>query len=225
MSNFVPIRAIIFDMDGVLLDSEPFILKAAQTMMLQRYGVQVPHEAFTPFIGRGEDAYLGGAAQSRGLTLQFPEDKIKTYQLYLEAIRGQLKALTGVHSFIAKMKSNGIKLGIYSSADRMKVEGNLSEIGLDTNSISCIVTGSEVSHKKPHPEGYAKATELLGFLPEQTLVIEDAISGVNAGRAAGCPCLGITSSTESKKLLEAGALWTAPHLAEVPVALLQRLGV
>ena len=207
------------------MDSEPFILKAAQTMMMQRYGVQVPHEAFTPFIGRGEDAYLGGAAESQGITLQFPEDKIKTYQLYLEAIRGRLKALTGVHSFISKMKSKGLTLGIYSAADRMKVEGNLREIGLDTDSISCLVTGSEVTHKKPHPEGYAKATELLGFHPEQTLVIEDAISGIKAGRAAGCPCLGITSSTGAEKLLEAGALWTAPHLAEIPLNLRQRLGV
>lgn len=210
------IRAITFDMDGVLLDSEPYILEAAQRMLRERHGIDVPATAFTPYVGRGEDAFLGGPAAEYGATLNMPEDKNYTYEIYLDAIKGRLDALDGVHEFIAGMKARGIPLAIFSSADRMKVDGNLREIGLSRDDFRVILTGSDIENKKPHPEGYAKAAEVLGIAPGQTLVVEDAVSGIKAGRAAGCQCLGITSSSTAEELRAAGAGWVASDLGHIP---------
>jgi len=223
MTHPQKISAIVFDMDGVLLDSEPWILKAGQRMLKERYGLDVPDEAFTPFVGRGEDAYLGGPARERGVEIKLPEDKVYTYELYLQAIRGNLMAFEGVIDFVNDMNDSGRPLAIFSAADRMKVEGNLKEIGLDPALFNIILTGSEVVKKKPDPEGYIRAVKELGFPPGDVLVIEDAVSGIKAGRAAGCPCLGITSTLPAHDLVLAGAWWTAPHLAELPENLRQLL--
>lgn len=219
------IEAVVFDMDGVLLDSEPFILKAAQEMLRRRYGLEVEDAAFEPFVGMGEDAYLGGPARARGVELNMPEDKEYTYEMYLESIAGQLEALSGVHDFIAAASRAGLKLGIFSSADRMKVEGNLRETGIDTSSMGVVLTGSEVERKKPDPQGYTMAAQALGVDPERCLVVEDATMGVKAGAAAGCPCLGITTSFTHDELQEAGASWSSPDLVQLPDELLKLLGL
>jgi beta-phosphoglucomutase len=217
------ISAVVFDMDGVLLDSEPWILKAGQRMLKERYDLDIPDEAFTPYVGRGEDAYLGGPARELGVELKLPDDKIYTYELYLKAIKGHLKALDGVTEFVEKISRSGRPMAIFSAADRMKVEGNLEEIGLNPSLFKIILTGSEVEKKKPDPEGYIRAVKELGLPAQNTLVIEDAVSGIKAGRAAGCPCLGITSTLSTSDLLDAGAQWTAPHLGSLPESFLNLL--
>jgi HAD superfamily hydrolase (TIGR01509 family) len=188
-------------------------------MLKERYELDIPDEAFTPYVGRGEDAYLGGPAREHGVELNLPDDKNYTYELYLNAIKGELSAFKGVATFIDKMESSGRPMAIFSAADRMKVEGNLIEIGIDPSRFKIILTGSEVAKKKPDPEGYVRAVKELHLPPGKVLVIEDAVSGIKAGRAAGCPCLGITSTLSSEDLLEAGASWTAPHLRDLPKGL------
>lgn len=217
------VRGIVFDMDGVLLDSEPYILKAGQMMLKERYDLEVPDEDFTPFVGQGEDAYLGGPAQKHGVEIKLPDDKNYTYKMYLEAIHGELNALEGVHDFVTSMAANEVPMAIFSSADRMKVDGNLKEIGLDISGFKMVLTGSEVAKKKPHPDGYIRAVESLQLPANEVLVIEDAVSGIQAGKEAGCQCLGITSSMSSAELKKAGASWTAPHLGAVPADLMQLL--
>ena len=123
------IAGVIFDMDGVLVDSEPFIAEAAVRMFAEK-GVAVRPDDFRPFIGTGEDRFLGGVAEARGVALEMPRDKDRTYEIYLELIRGRLKPLPGVAKFIGRCRTLGLKLAVASSADRVKVEGNLRELGL-----------------------------------------------------------------------------------------------
>src|SRR6185437_5723672 len=92
------IAGVIFDMDGVLLESEPFIAAAAVKMFAEK-GVAVAPEEFRPFIGTGEDRFLGGVAEARGVTLDMPRDKVRTYEIYLDLIAGRLEALPGVGRF------------------------------------------------------------------------------------------------------------------------------
>ena len=102
------LKAIIFDMDGVLVDSEPIIYEAARRMFAEN-GVTVSKEDFKPFVGAGENRYLGGVAQKYGLELNIEEVKARTYEIYAEIVKENLEPLPGVHDFYIKSTCQGIK--------------------------------------------------------------------------------------------------------------------
>jgi len=206
------IAGVIFDMDGVLVESEPFIAEAAVRMFAEK-GVAVRPEDFRPFIGMGEDRFLGGVAETRGVVLDLPRDKVRTYEIYLELIRGRLEPLPGVAEFIGRCRSLGLRLAVASSADRMKVDGNLRALGLPSGTFDAVVVGEDIILKKPAPDIFLEASRRLGLEPGACLVIEDAVAGVAAARAAGSRCLGLTTSFQTGQLTAAGADWTAANLA------------
>lgn len=204
---------VIFDMDGVLVDSEKFICKAA-CMMFEELGLKVKPADFVAFVGMGENRYLGGVAQKYGFALDIEKAKKRTYDIYLEIIKGQLKPLPGVYEFIEKCRKAGKLLAIASSADKRKVEGNIAEIGLKKEFFKAIVTAEDVVHKKPAPDIFLCAANKLGLNPKDCLVIEDAVSGVAAAKSAGAKCLALTTSFEKEQLKAAD--FFAPNLAEAP---------
>lgn len=208
---------VIFDMDGVLVDSEAFICRAAIAMFAEK-GLIVQAEDFTPFIGTGENRFIGGVAEKYDFPLDLPKAKERTYDIYLEIIKGALQPLPGVHDFIDRCRALGKKLAVASSADRRKVEGNLREIHLDPALFEAIVCGEDVQHKKPDPEIFFLAAKRLDLDPKDCLVIEDAVSGVTAAKAAHCRCLALTTSFTRKELKNAD--YHAPHLAAAPDAVL-----
>jgi len=207
------LRGVIFDMDGVLVLSEPFIAAAAIAMFAEK-GFEVGAEEFRPFIGAGEDRFIGGVAEARGIPIEPERDKARTYAIYLERIRGHLRPLPGVLEFVEKCAGRGLKLAVASGSDTIKVEANLREIDLAPSLFAAIVTGSEVKRKKPAPDIFLEACARLRLEPAECLVIEDAINGVRAATAAGTRCLALTTSFSAKDLREAD--WIAPDLAHVP---------
>lgn len=200
-------------MDGVLVDSERFICQAAIRMFAE-HGLTVQPEDFTPFIGAGEDRYIGGVAEKYGYPIQLPGDKERTYEIYGEIVHGRLEPLEGARDFIRKAREAGLKLAVASSADRVKVNINLNEIGLPPDTFDAIVSGSDVHKKKPDPTIFLEAARRLDLPPDACLVVEDAVNGVEAGKAAGMRCLGITSTFSPEDLKQAD--WTAPNLAKAP---------
>lgn len=210
------IRGVIFDMDGVLCDSEPLIAEAAGRMFKQRHGLDVTAEDFKPFVGAGEDRFLGGVAEKYGHRLEMPGDKDTTYAIYLDIIRGRLTPLPGAVSFIAACRARGLRLAVATSADQVKLEGNLKEIGVPRSTFDACVSGSEVARKKPEPDIFLAAAERLGLAPAECLVVEDAPNGVRAAKAAGMRCLGLTTTFSAAQLRASGADWIAPDLAHVP---------
>jgi HAD superfamily hydrolase (TIGR01509 family) len=205
-------KAIIFDMDGVLCDSEPFILEAAMWMFQNNYKTKVAAEDFLPFVGAGEDRYLGGVAEKYGITPDLDRDKATTYNRYLTIIKGRLQPMPGVKEFISKCRQYQLKLAVATSADLIKMDGNLQEIGLPANTFDTCVNGLDIKHKKPHPEIFLTAAERLEIPPVDCIVIEDAPNGIQAAKAAGARCLGLTSSFTEKELQNAGADWVADDL-------------
>lgn len=210
------IHGVIFDMDGVLCDSEPFICEAACRMFAERYVHTMQPEDFVPFVGAGENRYLGGPAEKYGIHLDLESDKARTYAIYLEIIRGRLDPLPGARQFVADCRRRGVKLAVATSADRIKMDGNLAQIGIAPESFDYCVTGTDVVNKKPHPEIFLNAAKNLGLEPRQCLVVEDAPNGVRAGKSAGSRVLGLTSSFDEATLRDHGADWIAPDLARVP---------
>ena len=219
------LRAVIFDMDGVLCDSEPFIFEAACRMFLERHARVVQPADFRPFVGMGEDRFLGGVAAKYGVKLQTAADKDRTYEIYLQLIPGRLQPLPGAHAFIAAARARGLKLALATSADRVKLQGNLAAIKLPEGLFDAAITGTEVLRKKPHPDIFLLAAEKIGVASADCLVVEDAPSGLEAGKAAGCRCLGITSTFAAEQLRAAGADWIEPDLAHALALLTTLTGV
>lgn len=206
------IRGVLFDMDGVLVDSEPFICKAA-IIMFSELGIIVSEEEFQPFVGMGENRYIGGVAELHGLIVDIERVKARTYEIYKIIATGNLSALPGAHEFISRCRNKGFKLALATSADRIKMEVNLKEIGLPDNSFDTIITGLDVKNKKPFPDIYLKAAENLGLMPSECLVVEDAVSGIKAAKSAGCRCLAVISSVDVAALKDAD--WICDSLLNV----------
>ncbi len=204
------IEAVLFDMDGVLVDSEVYIRQAGIEMFREK-GYEVSAEDFMPFTGMGENRYLGGVAEKHNIPFQLEKDKARTYEIYAGLVKGKLDALDGVFSFIEKCQEQGLKLAIASSADLVKVHINLEEMGINKGTFQAIVTGLDIEHKKPAPDIFLKAAEMVGADPIRCLVVEDAISGVAAGKAAGAKVLGLTTSFSPEEL--SGADWITDTLA------------
>jgi len=210
MQNNCQIQAVLFDMDGVLVDSEAYICRAGMAMFAEK-GYAVLAEDFLPFTGMGENRYLGGVAEKHQIPFNLEIDKARTYEFYAEMVKGKLSPLDGVHDFIAKCRKRGLKMAVASSADPVKVNINLEEIGLKKELFQAVVTGLDVEHKKPAPDIFIKAAQLVGADPGSCLVVEDAISGVAAGKAAGARVLALTTSFSPGEL--SGADWITETLA------------
>ena len=207
------IKGVLFDMDGVLVDSESFMSKAA-IMMFSELGVNVLPEDFHPFVGMGENRYLGGVAESHGIKINIDQAKARAYEIFEIIVRGKLAPLPGAHEFIAKCQKKGFKLALATSADSIKMEVNLREIGLSRDLFLSIITGLDIENKKPFPDIYIKAAKSIGLDPRECLVVEDSVSGIKAGKSAGCSCLAVTTSFDASALYEAD--WICESLLKVP---------
>ena len=117
-------------------------------------------------------------------------------------------------SFIAHCRELNLKLALATSADKGKVLTNLREIGIPPEKFDAVVNGLDVEKKKPDPEIFLTAAEEINLTNPECLIVEDAINGVEAAKAAGSKCLALTTSFTAEELQKAD--WIAPTLAEVP---------
>lgn len=202
-------------MDGVLVDSEEYICEAAIGYFRER-GLSVLPEDFTPFVGAGEDRYIGGVAEKYQFTISdISEAKLQTYAIYAELVKNRLDPMKGVAAFIQESRKRGLRLAVATSADKTKMEINLHEMGLDHGEFDILINGLDVERKKPFPDIYELAAEKLGLHPTECVVIEDAVNGVQAAKAAGAFCIGITSSFSTEILQNEGADLVVNDLSEL----------
>ena len=199
-------------MDGVLTDSEPLINSAAVAMFREK-GLEVQPADFLPFVGTGENRYLGGVAEKHAFPLEIEAAKKRTYELYLELVPAQLKAFPGAVDLIRRCRDSGLKVAVASSADWIKIEANLRQIGVPPEQWDAIVSGEDVVHKKPAPDIFLAAARKLGLEPGQCVVVEDAINGVQAARAAQMRCVAVAQSFPADQLTAADLV--RPRIADV----------
>jgi beta-phosphoglucomutase len=193
------IKAVVFDMDGVLTDSEPLINRAAVEMFRER-GLRVQPEDFLPFVGTGEDRYIGGVAEGYQFPIDLAAAKKRTYEIYLALVPEHLQAFPGAQELVGACRQAGLKVAVASSADRIKIEANLFKINLDPAGWDAIVAADDVAHKKPAPDIFLAAARKLGVEARECVVIEDAVNGIEAARAAGMRCVAVTQTFAGEKL-------------------------
>ncbi len=196
------LKAVIFDMDGVLTDSEPLINEAAVAMFRER-GVPVAPEDFLPFVGTGENRYIGGVAEKHGVTLDIDEAKRRTYEIYLALVPTRLHAFPGAVDKAREIRAAGVRLAVASSADRVKIEANLRQIGLPPEWWDAVISAEDAVHKKPAPDLFLAAARKLGAEPSECVVIEDAVNGVQAALAARMRCVAVAQTFPAERLAAA----------------------
>lgn len=205
-------------MDGVLTDSEPLINAAAVAMFRER-GLVVQPDDFRPFIGTGENSYIGGVARKYGFAIDIASAKRRTYEIYLELVPTQLAAFPGAVALVQACRQAGLRVAVASSADRIKIDANLRKIGLPPETWDAIVTGDDVEHKKPAPDIFLAAARKLDLAAGECVVLEDAVNGIEAARAAGMRCVAVAQSFPAEKLSEAELVRSG--IGDITVSMLQ----
>ncbi len=191
------IKAVLFDMDGVLVDSEELTYRAAAEMFAMR-GITVCPEDFTPHIGAGDIAYLGSAAEAHGLKYDH-EMSVVTYAIYEKLTETHNIAYENTYKTVAALKEMNVMRAVCTSADKVKMEINLKAIGL-SSMFDALINGRDIKHNKPAPDIYLKGAEMLGVAPADCLVIEDAKNGILAAKAAGMHQCAVTTTFSEKEL-------------------------
>ena len=209
------VQAVIFDMDGVLTDSEPLINAAAMEMFREK-GLAVRPEDFIPFVGAGENRYIGGVAEKYDFPLDILAAKKRTYEIYLDLVPKRLEAFPGAQPVVNACRLAGLRTAVASSADRIKIEANLRRIGLPPESWDAIVTGEDVARTKPNPDIFLAAARLLNLTPDECAVVEDAPNGIQAAKAAGMRCIAVAQTFPAAKLTAADLI--RPRIAGISLA-------
>jgi HAD superfamily hydrolase (TIGR01509 family) len=199
MTPSLGIQAVIFDMDGVLTDSEPLI-SAAAIAMFKELGLEVKPEDFLPFVGTGENRYLGGVAEKHHFPIDLQAAKRRTYELYLERVPAKLEPFPGARELVHACRAAGLRVSVASSADAIKIEANLRKIRLSREIWDAVVTAEDVVLRKPAPDIFLEAARRLRCAPASCAVVEDAVNGVEAAKAAGMRCVAVAQTFSADRL-------------------------
>ena len=194
-------RTVLWDMDGVIVDSGPFHLAAWQETF-SRKGIEFREEDFNRLFGARNDSIIS-SAMGEGLSASDIEAVAdEKEELFRQKAAGNLKAFPGAIRLLHDIKQGNFRLGLASSAPRENIDLVVRELGLE-GIFDCIVFGQQVSESKPSPQIYLLAAEQLGAAPEDCLVIEDSPLGVKAAGTAGMRCLAVTNTHPGSELEEA----------------------
>lgn len=192
--------AFLFDMDGVLIDSNPFH-KIALKDFCKKYGQDLSEEQL--------HAKIYGRTNRDWITNVFgvlPEAQLKAYaeekeKLFRNIYQNHVQPLNGLIGFLDQLDAYTIKRAIATSAPRANVDFTIKHTGIGSY-FDTILDESFVSKGKPDPEIYLKTAAALGFDPKNCVVSEDSLSGVAAGKAAGCKVVGISTTHSAAELNE-----------------------
>lgn len=206
-------KYIIFDMDGVIVDSEPVIMKAALDA-LKAGGIEASKEDFIPYIGAGEEHFIIEPCK-RADKVECTEKIMNDMFVNFEKNIKEMRVFPSAKPLIEKLKVLGYTLALVSSAAERKLMASLRAAQVDPSVFSVILSGNDVTEKKPSPAPYLLAAEKLGADSADCLVIEDAVSGVKSAKAAGMQCAAVTTSFSGEQLKAAGADYATEDIIDI----------
>ncbi|MCS6967378.1 MAG: HAD family phosphatase [Cytophagales bacterium] len=192
----------IFDMDGVIVDSNPYH-KMALEQFCQQVGISITQEVLLHKVyGRANKEWLPEL-----LGKELSEEEIEHYGtekelLYQQLYRPYIRPVPGLFQFLQLLTERKFPCAVATSAPRMNVDFTLQHTGL-SHFFELVLDQSHVSKGKPHPEIYLKTSAALGLPPSQCIVFEDSLAGVRAARAAGCKVVGVLTTHRAEELTEA----------------------
>jgi HAD superfamily hydrolase (TIGR01509 family) len=186
------VRALVFDFDGLILDTEVPVYRA-WAEVYERHGEQLSTDFWSTIIGYGNDHFDPMADLERRLGRPLDrgplQDARRTRQMELT---NALEVLPGVREWRGEAAAMGVSQGVASSSTRGWVAGHLERLGLD--GWRCVRCGDDVSHTKPAPDLYLAVLDCLGVTAGEALAVEDSSVGVTAAKAAGLHCVAVPSA-------------------------------
>lgn len=195
------IKAILFDMNGVIIDDEHIHEKAFHDTV-KGFGIDLSHENYLECCaGRIDEVGYEKIAKKHGKQLPIEKLLRKKSEVYLNLFPTHKKAYDGVVDLIKKLSQN-FQLALTSSSSRVEVDLVLKEFDI-AQYFEVTISADDVSRGKPDPEPYLTTVEKIDKKPSECVVVEDSASGVRSAKQAGCWCIGVTTTHEKKKLLEA----------------------
>ena len=192
--------AFIFDMDGVIVDSNPFH-KTSLKQFCSKYGFDLSEEDLIKKIyGRTNKEWIPN------LFGKLSKEQLQAYAVEKEALfrelyKDDIVAISGLEGFLKEIQKAGYPIAIGTSAPRANVDFTLSKTNLGAY-FPVILDESFVDHGKPNPEIYLKVAAALNMDPKNCIVLEDSLSGVAAGKGAGCKVIGVTTTHSREELAE-----------------------
>ncbi|MGF7008479.1 HAD family hydrolase [Aminobacter sp. BE322] len=175
-------RAVYWDMDGTLIDSEP-LHERSLVAALRSVGIEPPVDLHARVVGQAARPVYEVLRDQFGLALEFDEWIARKYDHYMSHAPGLLPR-EGAMEIFGDLKARGTVQAIVSNSDRMVVDANLRAVGLHEPAMRTI-SRNDVRCGKPDPEPYLRAAWLTGIDPADTVVMEDSFTGASAGVAAG----------------------------------------
>ncbi len=213
------VKAVIWDMDGIIADTAQYHHKGWQIVFRQR-GTNYTEADFRRNTGKRSDTIvrevLGEKIPQSEIT-EIIQEKDETFR---QLMGQKIKLFPGVLKLITALKEHGFKIAIASSAPKENILLITRSLKID-NRFNAIISGWEVTKGKPHPQTFLLAAEKLGVAAADCIVIEDAISGVAASKRAGMRCIAVTNTTSRAELREADLI--IDTLEEITVDDLNRL--
>jgi HAD superfamily hydrolase (TIGR01509 family) len=205
--------AVIFDMDGVLIDSEPLHYQVLNRVLRDSDNYTLNEAENDEFLGTTTEAMFATLIPRHKLHLQV-SDYVGVYEsALLDALQQPLTPQPGVRALIDACRARKVALAVASSSKRTWVVTTLRSLDL-SNCFPVVVTGDDVSRGKPDPEIYLLTATRLGIRPERCLAIEDAPNGVASAYRAGMSVLGVRTPYTAHLQLE-GVVRTVDSLEDV----------
>jgi HAD superfamily hydrolase (TIGR01509 family) len=186
------IRHVIFDCDGVLVDSEPLSMRA-DVMLLKQHGIEMSEaEAHRRFVGTTFQSMLDMMTKEHGTV--FPQGLHEAKNRMVDDLyRRELKIVDGVADLLRVIRGRGIAVSIGSNSPKMRVALAIELTGIGRH-FARIISFEDVKNGKPAPDIFVKAAALSGFAPAECLVVEDSITGVTAALASGTKVVGFVGT-------------------------------
>ncbi|MCC6321710.1 MAG: HAD family phosphatase [Phycisphaerales bacterium] len=199
-------RAVIFDFDGVLVDSEPLHAEAIRRVGAER-GWAMSHEQFLRMVGKGDEHAFELLARESGARVSEPEVAALCERKHVECLRlieeGRFSVQSGAAAVVAAA-ADRVPIGVCSGSRRGVVMGMLHRTGFGER-MRTVVTHEDVRNPKPAPEGYLLAASILGVGAARCVVVEDSPTGIRAAKSAGMAVIAVGHSFPKEQLGEADA--------------------
>jgi HAD superfamily hydrolase (TIGR01509 family) len=190
-----PFAAVIFDMDGVLVDSEPIHVEAAR-VVLAPYGIEFGDVDNGRFLGCTDPEMFGILAAEHGLALDPLELTRRRGDLVIRMLRERCVPMDGAREVLARLVEAGLRLALASSSAPDVIAATLEALGVAPR-FEVVVSGLDVARSKPAPDIFVEAARRLGVAPARCLVVEDSRNGLLAAKAAGMACASIPCPASS----------------------------
>lgn len=195
------IKAVIFDMDGVIIDNQPY-QKMAFRQLFKEYNLQISNQEFTRKIkklrGRPIKMYIEDFFQDNYSNEEMEKINKRRDEIYKSIFKKNFKVVAGFVDFLNELKKTDLLLAVATSSTQELLEFTMENLNVK-NSFNLVITADDIKNSKPHPEIYLKTAEKIRVLPEKCLVFEDSLAGIQSAQNANMKVVLVMTSHKKEE--------------------------